>query len=87
MLEQAKLMFQKLMKLPLAQSKVLVFGATGLAGVVIAAVVLVGTSSTGINQGDPQNSPKASNGSSPSTSGDTDASSAPSASPSASPSA
>ena len=87
MLEQAKLMFQKLLKLPFAQSNVVIVGATGLAGVVIAAVVLVGTSSTDINRVDPQNSPKGSIESSSSTSGDTDASATPSNTPSASPSA
>ncbi len=87
MFEQAKLIFQKLLKLPLAQSNVLIVGATGLAGVVIAAAVLVGTSSTVMNQEGLIGSSKSSTGSSPSTSGDTDASSAPSASPSASASA
>ena len=87
MLEQAKLVFQKLLKLPWAQSKVFIVGATALAGVLIATVVLVGNSSAGINQADPKDSPKISTGSNPSASGDTDASSMPSASPSASASA
>ncbi len=87
MFEQAKLIFQKLLKLPLAQSHVVFVGATGLAGVVIAAAMLVGTSLTVMNQEGPQSPSNSSTGSGPSAPGDTDASSAPSASPSASASA
>jgi hypothetical protein len=77
-LEQAKSMFQKLLKHPLMQSKIVIFGATGAVVVAMAAALLVGASPAVMDQVRSGGSSKNSAGSSPSPSGKTNSSGSPS---------
>jgi hypothetical protein len=78
MTEQAKSMFQKLLKHPLMQSKIFIFGATGLVVVAVAASLLVGAAPAVMDQVGSGGSSKIPTGGSPSPSGKTNSSATPS---------
>jgi hypothetical protein len=78
MTEQAKSMFQKLLKHPLMQSKVFIFGATGMVVVAMAAALLVGAAPAVMDQVGSGGSSKIPTGGSPSPSGKTNSSATPS---------
>jgi hypothetical protein len=78
MTKQAKSMFQKLLKHPLMQSKVFIFGATGMVVVAMAAALLVGAAPAVMDQVGSSGSSKNSVGRSPSPSGKTNSSATPS---------
>ena len=77
-LQQAKSIFQKLLKNPLMQSKVFIFGATGMVVVAMAAALLVGASPAVMDQVRSGGPSKSSTGSSPSPSDNTNSSARPS---------
>jgi hypothetical protein len=78
MTEHAKSIFQKLLKNPLMQSKVFIFGATGMVVVAMAAALLVGAAPAVMDQVGSGGPSKSSTGSSPSPSDKTNSSAAPS---------
>ena len=78
LMQQAKSMFQKLLKHPLMQSKVVIFGATGVVVIAMAAALLVGASPAVMDQVVSGGSSKSPTGSSPSPSGKTNSSGTPS---------